>query len=179
VAEGRLEAAESAYRGALAGAASPLNRGAVLVNLAECLLLRGRLHEAERTVREAERLAVVHRVTPLLPYVYRGLGAVARARGDEEGFVFYEQALDLCHESGTPPVELATTQHEYALLDRDQGRLDLATARLREAITIYRRLGTRAELARAEAELAALRGEGRGEEESGEAAASAAPTSGE
>ena len=156
VERGELAAAEAAYRRSLEGQGSPSLRGAVLSNLAECLLLEGKLREAEEAARELERLAVVHRLTPLLPHAYRGLGAVARARGDAEGFVFYEQALDLCRAPGTPPIELAATQHEYALLDAGAGRRESAAARLEEALAIYRRLGTRPEIERAERDLAAL-----------------------
>jgi hypothetical protein len=88
--------------------------------------------------------------------VYRALGAAARARGDAEGFVFYEQALELCAAPGTPPIERAATQHEYALLEAGAGRRDSAAARLEEALAIYRRLGTHPEIQRAERDLAAL-----------------------
>jgi Flp pilus assembly protein TadD len=157
VARGRLDEAEAAYRRSLEGQGSPSLRGSVLVNLAECLLLKGSLREAEAAGRELERTAVVHRLAPLLPYVYRGLGAIARARGDDEGFVFYEQVLDLCRDGGYPPIELAVTQHDYALLEADHGRLESAAARLGEALDTYRRLGTRPETERAEADLAAVR----------------------
>jgi tetratricopeptide (TPR) repeat protein len=157
VARGRLDEAEAAYRRSLEGQGSPSLRGSVLVNLAECLLLKGSLREAEAAGRELERTAVVHRLAPLLPYVYRGLGAIARARGDDEGFVFYEQVLDLCRDGGYPPIELAVTQHDYALLETGHGRLESAAARLEEALSTYRRLGTRPETERAEADLAAVR----------------------
>ena len=156
VERGELEAAEAAYRRSLEGEGTPALRGAVLSNLAECLLLAGKLRESEQVARELERLAVVHRLTPLLPHVYRALGAVARARGDAEGFVFYEQALALCRAPGTPPIELATTQHEYALLEAAAGRAESAAARLEEALAVYRRLGTRPEIERAERDLAGL-----------------------
>jgi len=155
---GRLDEAEAAFRRSLDGQGSPALRGAVLTNLAECLLARGKLRESEAASRELEQIAVVHGLTPLLPHVYRGLGAVARARGDAEGFVFYEQALELCRAPGMPPVELATTQHDYALFEAGAGRPESAAARLEEALGLFRRLGMRAEAERAEAELAFLRG---------------------
>ncbi|HEX5727000.1 MAG TPA: tetratricopeptide repeat protein, partial [Longimicrobiaceae bacterium] len=122
VARGDLGEAEAAFRRSLEGQGSPSLRGSVMVNLADCLLLRGKLRETETLARELEALAVAHRVTPLLLHVYRVLGAVARARGDGEGFLFYEQALELCREMGFPPIDLANTQHEYALLEAEHGR---------------------------------------------------------
>ena len=154
---GRLDEAEAAFRRSLEGQGTPALRGAVLTNLAECLLARGKLRESEAASRELEQIAVVHGLTPLLPHVYRGLGAVARARSDAEGFVFFEQALDLCRGPGMPPVELAATQHEYARFDAHAGRLESAAARLEEALALFRRLGMRAETERAEAELASVR----------------------
>ncbi|HEX2095010.1 MAG TPA: tetratricopeptide repeat protein [Longimicrobiaceae bacterium] len=155
-ARGELEAAERAYRDALAGVSTPTQRGSVLINLAECLLLQGRLRDAERVTRELERVAVTQRLTPLLPHVYRGLGAIARERGDEEGFVFYEQALELCREPDSPPIEQAVTQHEYGVFEARMERTDSALARLREAREVYRRLGAGPELARVEADLAEI-----------------------
>lgn len=160
--QGELAEAEAAYRRALSGESPPSLRGAVLVNLAECLLLLGRLREAEEALRDAERLAVAGRLPSLLPHVYRGLGAVARRRGDGEGFLFYEQALDLCARTNVPAVEEAATQHEYALFEAEAGRLDSGAARLREAREIYERLGARPELERVAAELASIE-ERRGE----------------
>jgi len=157
VARGNYAAAARAYRRSLEGQGSPTVRGAVLAALAECLLAAGDLRGTEAAARELERLAVVHRLPTLLPDAYRTLGAVARARREEEGFVFYEQALELCHAPGSPPFELAQTQHEYALWEREMGRTESAVARLEEALAIYRRLGTRPEMARATREMDELR----------------------
>jgi tetratricopeptide (TPR) repeat protein len=157
VERGQYAAAARAYRRSIKGQGSPSLRGAVLAALAECLLAAGDLRGTEAAARELERLALVHRLTPLLPDAYRTLGAVARARREEDGFVFYEQALDLCRVSGLPPFELAQTQHEYALYEREMGRAESAAARLEEALAIYRRLGTRPEIRKAEAEMDELR----------------------
>ena len=155
-ARGNYAAAAAAYRRSLEAEGSPSLRGAVLSNLADCLLLAGDLRGAEAAARELERLALVQRLAPLLPHAYRTLGAAARARRDEEGFVFFEQALDLCRAPGSPPFELAQTQHEYARFDAAMGRAESAAARLHEALAIYRRLGTRPEMEKAEREMAEL-----------------------
>jgi len=152
-AHGEHAEAEAAYRRALGGTGTATLRASVLTNLADSLRDQGRLAEAERVLRELELLAVTHRLVPVLPYVYRGLGAVARRRGDAEGFLFYEQALDLCRAPGSPPVELAATQHEYALFEEETGRPESAVERLREALATYERLGAAPEAARAAEDL--------------------------
>lgn len=157
-ARGEHAEAEAAFRRALEGGGTPALRGSVLTNLADALLARGRPGEAERTLRELELLAVARGLAPVLPYVYRGLGAVARARGDAEGFLFYEQALELCRRPGSPPVELAATQHEYALFEEAAEQAESARERLREALAVYTRLGAAAERARAEHDLRRLEG---------------------
>jgi tetratricopeptide (TPR) repeat protein len=155
-ARGDHAGAEAAFRRALEGGGTPSLRGSVLTNLADALLAGGRAAEAERVLRELELLAVARGLAPVLPYVYRGLGAVARARGDAEGFLFYEQALELCRRPGSPPVELAATQHEYARFEEAVGQTESARERLREALEIYARLGAAAETARAGEDLERL-----------------------
>lgn len=133
--------AERHFRRALELAPGPPARAPALVNLGEALLAQGRLSEAERFLREAERISVAHRVVASLPYVYRGLGALARERRDADGLVFFEQALDLCRAPGAPPWELATTQQEYARFEEVMGDREAALARLREAVEILEGLG--------------------------------------
>lgn len=156
VARGEPGRAEAAYREALRFAESPTERARVMVNLAESLLLQRRVAEAESTTRELEAITVEHGLIASLPYVYRGLGAVAGARRDEEGFLFYEQALDLCRTRGLPPFELALTQLEYAEFEGVVGRPASARARLEEACALFAELGTRLELERARSARAAL-----------------------
>ncbi|MBW3628404.1 MAG: tetratricopeptide repeat protein [Gemmatimonadetes bacterium] len=157
VARGDPAAAEPAYREALASAGSPVETARVLVNLVESLLLQHRITEAEAAVRRLEQIAVTHGLIATLPYVYRALGGVARARGEEDGFVFYEQALELCRESRLPDFEAALTQLEYAGFEAELGRAESALARLAEARAVFAALNTWPELARVEAAIAELR----------------------
>jgi tetratricopeptide (TPR) repeat protein len=156
LARGDAGAAEAAYRRSLAAAGPPGQRAVVLVNLAECLRIAGRLKEAEEVVRELERVVLLHGLTTLLPHVYRELGEVARARGDGEAFLFFEQALDLCRGGAGTPLDLAETQHAYARHERAQGNADAAEARLREALAVYEAAGARPEAERARRDLAGL-----------------------
>jgi tetratricopeptide (TPR) repeat protein len=141
LARGRSEDAESAFRRALEADLDPAARAGVMVNLADPLLRTGRLPHAERVAREAERLAIQHRVLIKLPDVYRTLGAIAQARGDAEGFVFFEQALDVCRRHGLPAFETAATQHRYGLFEAAMGSLESAAARLRAARDVYSGIG--------------------------------------
>jgi tetratricopeptide (TPR) repeat protein len=158
LARGRPDEAHAEFQAALEHASSPYVQGTILINVAEVHLARGRVREAEQAARALEAVALAHSLITLLPYVYRTLGAVARARGDGEAFIFYEQALGICRGEAIPAIELATTQHEYALLDAEQGRTESATARLEVALEIFRELGTGPETERAAAELARIAG---------------------
>lgn len=157
VAQQRLEEAETVYNVALGAAASPAARATVLVNLAECLLLRGRITESVKVAREAERLAISHQLHPFLAHVYLALGAAARSTRDPEALVFYEQALTLARAGGNAS-EVAQVQREYALLERMQGATESAMARLREAIELFERSGSQMELAAVVEELEKLGG---------------------
>jgi tetratricopeptide (TPR) repeat protein len=126
------------------------------VNLGESLLRQGRLLEAEDEARRAEEIALVQRVIADLVDVYSLLGSIARERCDDEGFVFYEQALRVCHERALPRKTEAAILH-------GNGRFHLACARdeegrayLEAAREIYRELGFAQELARVEHDMARL-----------------------
>lgn len=162
-AEGRLRqsagdvpGAEASYRAALMEEITPAARATVLVNLIECLLLQERVAEADRVARELEQIVVVHRLTPLLPHSYRALGSVARARRDREGFLFFEQALELCRVFESSPMEWAATQHEYGRFEAEIGEVESAAARLREAERIMHEIGAAPELEQIRYDLAAL-----------------------
>ena len=156
LARGTPARAEAAFRRALARALDPFARTTVTVNLADPLLRQGRAHEAEAAAREAERLALHHRAILKLPDVYRTLGAVAGARNDREGFVFFEQALEICRRHRLPPFEAAVTQHHYGRFLAALGDAEQADARLAEAVRIYREIGAGMDAEAAAAERADL-----------------------
>ncbi|HKP74273.1 MAG TPA: tetratricopeptide repeat protein, partial [Longimicrobiaceae bacterium] len=99
---------------------------------------------------------VVHRMIPDLVSVYGLLGGIARSRCDEEGFVFYEQALNVCHERGLPRKDEAAVLHGYGMLHAACGRPAEARAYLEAAREIYNALGFAPELARVDRDLASL-----------------------
>lgn len=157
--------AEAVFREALADAEGHWAL-TLHVNLGESLLRQQRLLEAEDEARRAEELAVVQRMVTDLVDVYALLGAIARERCDEEGFVFYEEALRVCHERQLPVKIEAALLHGYGRLHGACGRWDVGRGYLEAARDRYRALGFARELARVEAAL---------EEASGAVAAAPAP----
>jgi len=148
-------AAEAVFREALGGAEGHWEL-TLRVNLGESLLRQGRLLQAADEARRAEELAIVHRLVPDLVDVYALLGSVARERADEEGFVFYEQALRVCHERALPRKAEAAVLHGYGQLHFACGRPEEARGYLEAAREAYRALGLAPELARVEADVARL-----------------------
>lgn len=150
---GDATAAEAIFREALERGRSPFWEILIRVNLGESLLQQERLFEAEEEARRAEEVAISGRFIPELVEVYGLFGRIARGRCDEEGFVFYEQALSVCRERGLPQVREAGVYHEYGLLHLRCGRMAESAAYLEQARDLYRELGMGPELGRVEADL--------------------------
>lgn len=144
------------FREALARADDPFWEMTLRINLGQALVKQARLFEAEEEARRAEETAILHRFVPDLVDVYDLLGAIARERCDEEGFVFYEQALEVCRERGLPQVREAAVYHGYGRLYRACQRPAEARAYLEQAREVYAALGLAPELARVESELEEL-----------------------
>lgn len=140
-----LADAEAVFERALLRPLDPAARVVVLVNLAEAQLEGGRLREGEETARRAEAEAIAHGALSHLPHAYLLLGEIARRRRDPDGFLFFEQALDLVRERALPESEHAAVQRGYGLFEGAFGHREPAAARLRIAMEIYRSLGSLAE----------------------------------
>ncbi len=84
-----------------------------------------------------------------LAEMYRGLGNIARERGDHDGFTFYEKALEIARDKGYHLVE-ATTLVEYALLRREMDEWEEAVSYLERARDLFGGLGAVHEETRAE-----------------------------
>lgn len=145
LARGALVEAERVLRELLETDADPVARMSALINLAEPLQLQGRLDEAEGALREAEGLALRFRAVRHLPHVYEQLGKLAAARRDPDGFLFFEQALDLIREHRLPIAQHATLQHAYGLFEAELGSTDAALARFRIARDQFRSIGAAVE----------------------------------
>jgi tetratricopeptide (TPR) repeat protein len=148
-------AAERVFREALQGAEGHWEL-TMRVNLGEALRGQARLLEAEDEARRAEEVAIVHRLVPDLIDVYTLLGSIARDRCDEEGFVFYEQALRVCRERGMPRKSEAAILHGYGQLHCACDRPEEGRGYLEAARDVYRDLGFAPELARVEENLKKL-----------------------
>lgn len=142
------EAAEATFREALALGPVAFWEMVISLNLGDSLLKQQRLFEAEEQARRAENLAILNRHVPYLVDIYALFGRIARSRCDEEGLVFYEQALQVCRERGLPQVKAAWMYYEYGLLYRACGRPAEALAYLEQARDIYVELGLAPELYR-------------------------------
>jgi tetratricopeptide (TPR) repeat protein len=150
---GDLPGAEAVFREAAAEARDRWEL-TVRVNLGDVLVKQGRWLEAADEARRAEELAVVHRLVPDLVDVYNLLGSIARERCDEEGFVFYEQALRVCHERGLPRNTEAAVLHGYGRLHCACGRPEEGRGYLEAARDVYRDLGYATELSQVEEDVA-------------------------
>jgi tetratricopeptide (TPR) repeat protein len=137
--QGRRAEALTHYLEALALAVPAALRAVIATDLARFHLEEGDFAEATRWGREAERQAVAGRSPYALGHMYLGLGNIARGRGDEEGFVFYEKALEIAREKRLPFLE-AETLLDYALLRRRMGGAEEARSYAERAREIFQQL---------------------------------------
>jgi tetratricopeptide (TPR) repeat protein len=124
-------------------------RAVIAIDLAQGFAAAGNLTEAGRWGREAEQHAIAARSPYSLGHMYRGLGTIATASGDSDGFTFFEKALEIARAREFPFLE-AETLVDYAALRAEMGGEDEARSYLERACEIYRDLGAKHELARAE-----------------------------
>jgi tetratricopeptide (TPR) repeat protein len=141
LAEGDPRGAELFFRRALEGASTSRARVTIQVNLGEALLLQRRALESGECAREAEAEAIGGSVIAKLPEVYRLLAAVVRARGENDAFVFLEQALALIRERRLPRFEEALTLEALGELHMAEGETERGTEELERASEIYRGIG--------------------------------------
>ena len=117
----------------LVGADAPLEL-LVRMRLAELYLDLGRLPDAEDEARRAEEIAIVNQLQRQLVRVYVFFGKIRGRQGDENGFVFFEQAIELCRSGESTPRLEADVYREYARFrttmgDRHEARAYLERAR--------------------------------------------------
>lgn len=158
--EGRPADVLTTYREALGrlpvvGADAPLEL-LVRMRLAEHYLDLGRLPDAEDEARRAEEIAIVNQLQRQLVRVYVFFGKIRGRQGDENGFVFFEQAIELCR-SGEPAVKLeADVYREYANFRITMGDRHEARAYLQRARDLLLQFGNEIALERIDQELRQL-----------------------
>jgi tetratricopeptide (TPR) repeat protein len=150
---GDLAAAEALFREVLERTRDAHWELTARVNLGEVLARQDRLFEAAEEARRAEEIAILHRFITDLVDVYALLGSLARLRRDEGGFVFYEQALEMCREHALPAKTRAGILQGYGQLHLACGSRTEGHAYLEAALELYRTLGFAREAARVEADL--------------------------
>jgi tetratricopeptide (TPR) repeat protein len=114
---------------------------AIAIDLAESYLRDGQLSHAVDLGRMAEERAIAARSPYYLGRMYQGRGNIARASGDEGGFIFYEKALQIARDKGYPLLE-SETLVDYALLRGRTGGFEEAQAYLERALEMFREMGT-------------------------------------
>lgn len=153
---GRSAAAGAVYREALAWvqrASRDLDLElAIRLGLAGLLLETARLLEAEEEMRRAEQVAIAGHSRRGLVQVYTLMGKLRGRQQDETGFVFFEEAIQLCRTLGSATAE-AQVYLEYGLFQEQVGQMDEARAYLERAREIFASAGDAGERDRADAEL--------------------------
>ncbi len=154
---GRRAAAAAAYREALAwvqrAPRDPALELAIRLNLAELHLDAGQLLEVDEELRRAEQVAIAGNLTRRLAQVYTLMGRLRGRQEDETGFVFFEQAIELCKTLERSPATEAQVYLEYGLFRERLGQREEARAYLERAREIFDSLGEAVERERVDAEL--------------------------
>ncbi|WP_420130260.1 tetratricopeptide repeat protein [Longimicrobium sp.] len=154
--QGRFADARAAYEQAFEQPVPHALRSGISSDMAEMCLREGHLSQAEEWGRVAEEHAIRSGSVYMLGRMYQGRGNIARARRDEDGFTFFEKALEIARDKGYPFLE-AETLRDYAELRRQTGGTEEAQAYLERAREIFHELGAVRNLAGVDDVLAELR----------------------
>jgi tetratricopeptide (TPR) repeat protein len=152
--------AASAYREALAWthrtAPDAGLEAFIRLNFARLHLENRRFLEAEQEIRRAEQLAVAANLTRRLVQIYTLFGRLRGLQGDENGFVFFEQAIHFARLLDVHPVVEAQAYHEYGLFKLLLGRPEESRGYLEHARELFELAGASADLERVKAELSRI-----------------------
>jgi len=156
--QGDLDEAREAYERALTLPVPRALLSGVASDIADVCLRGGYLNQAEEWGRVAEEHAIAAGSAYILGRMYQGRGNIARARRDEDGFTFFEKALEIARVRAYPFLE-AETLRDYAALRQQSGGLEEAQAYLERARDLFLQLGSPQSVAEAELALAEIRGQ--------------------
>lgn len=145
IAQGHVSTALTCYREALVWARQgpePANHEVdIRIRLAELALESGRWLESEADLRQAEQAALAHGLVYRLVEIYTLLGRLSGRGGEETGFVFFEQALELCRALELDGLVAAEVCEAYGQFYSTLGNLDSSRAYLERAAEAYRARG--------------------------------------
>ena len=155
--QGRPTEVLATYREAISrlptGDADPMLELMVRLRITELYLELGRLRDAEDEARRAEDIAIAHNQRSALARVYVLMGKLRSCQGDESGFVFFEQAIELCR-GGEPARRLeADVYREYARFRTTMGDRHEARAYLERAGELLESFGDESARQRVDEEL--------------------------
>jgi tetratricopeptide (TPR) repeat protein len=157
---GRPNVAAAAYQEALAWVrTSPpdvATEVAVRLAIAGLAMESGRWLDAEEELRNAEQAALDQKRWRDVVRIYMMLGKLRGYQLDETGFVFFEQALEVCHLLQAASAMKAEVHLEYGIFRRRLGPEDEARAHLERARDLFQSTGETPARDRAEGELRAL-----------------------
>jgi tetratricopeptide (TPR) repeat protein len=125
----------------------------IRINTAKLLLESGNYRETEDELRRAEQLAIANNLIHQLARIYTLMGSAHGRQGDEVGFVFFEQAIELMHMFDHSPLDEAQVCYEYGVFENRVERPDESRAYLERAREIFESVGASGGLERVEAEL--------------------------
>lgn len=149
--------AAAAYREALAwtrrAAPDSALEVSIRTNLAKLHLELGRYLDAEEEMRRAEQLAIAANLLRELVQIYALMGRSRGRQGDEAGFVFFEQAIELARTLDRSPRVEAQVCFEYGVFQHRIARPDESRAYLERAREIFASIGASVDLERVQAEL--------------------------
>lgn len=130
----------------------------IRIHLADAFTEMTRLPQAIEQLREAEEIAIVHSFNRGLAQVYTAMGKVSLRQVDENGFVFFEKALELCRGPQRSQELEARILYEYGVFRSRMGDRDEAHALLDRARMAYDAVGDKEQLRLVQAELDRIRG---------------------
>lgn len=137
----RPEDAITAFREALAfarrGGNAPALEVTISLGLAQAFMAMERWRDAEDEARRGEELAIAHNLTHPLARLYAVLGSVHGAEGDEDGFVFFEKAIELSRGPDPTPGLEGEAYVEYGRFRRRLGDLEEARACFERAVELF------------------------------------------
>ncbi len=154
---GRRAAALGAFREALAWRRHAPREAtlevAIRLHIAALAVDSERYLEADEELRRAEQVAIARNLGRQLIEIYTLMGALRGRQGEDTGFVFFEQAIELCRVYAVSPSTEAHVYHEYGVFRGRLGSKEEARAYLEKAGGIFESLGQVAELEQVQAEL--------------------------